>query len=210
MQKLLIATQNKGKFKEIAIILSQLPVQLVSPEEVSISLAVPEASKQLAENAVKKAEMYAHASHLWTVADDTGIFFDVLGGQPGSHTRRWPGYEASDQEIIACALEKLEVYPPSDWTCYFETVAALKILGREVEVFVGKLHGVMLKEPRGESLKGLPFMAHFYIPEKGKTAAQLPLEELTRIDHRGQAFHKLKVRLEGLLVGCNVTVLRKR
>lgn len=199
MRKLLIATQNRGKFKEIAAVLSQLPVELVSPEKVGISLVVPESSEQLAENAIKKAEMYAHASNLWTVADDTGIFFDVLDGQPGTHTRRWPGYEASDDEIIAYALEKLKAYPPSDWTCYFETVAALKVPGKKAEVFAGRLHGVMLKEPRGESLKGLPFMAHFFIPERGKTAAQLPLEELTRIDHRGQAFQKLKARLQELL-----------
>lgn len=199
IRKILVATRNTGKFKEIATVLSLLPVHLVSLAEEGVLLEVEELSESLAENAIKKVQSYAQATNLWTVADDTGIFFDVLGGQPGTRTRRWPGYEASDEGIIAYALEKLESYPQSSWTCYFQTVAALKIPEKRVEVFVGRLHGVMLKEPRGESLKGLPFMAHFYIPEKGKTAAQLPLEELTRIDHRGQAFQKLRTRLRELL-----------
>ena len=100
MQKLLIATKNKGKIKEFRNLLSYLPIELVTLSDIGIEDDIEESAATYKENSQKKALFYAKKSGLPAIADDGGLEINALGGEPGIKSRRWLGYEASDEELI--------------------------------------------------------------------------------------------------------------
>lgn len=191
MQKLLIATTNQGKLLEYKTLLSCLGIDLTSLKEEWISLDVEEDGKTFEENAIKKAKEYSSISNLPVLADDGGIEIDYLGGEPGVKSRRWPGYEASDQELIAMTLTKLAGVKWEQRKARLKVVIALSFPGdNKVYTAEGLKEGYIRKNPLNFTA-GYPFRSIFYVSEIGKTYSELTVDEEAKIAHRSKALTKL-------------------
>lgn len=191
MQKLLIATTNPGKILEYKILLSGLEINLTSLKEEVIALDIEEDGKTFEENAIKKAKEYRAISNLPVLADDGGLEIDYLNGEPGVLSRRWPGYEASDQELIAMTLTKLAGVEWDKRKARLKVVIALAFPNdNKIYTSEGVKEGYIRKNPLG-STPGYPFRSLFYLPELGKTYSEIPMEEEAKIAHRAEALKKL-------------------
>jgi XTP/dITP diphosphohydrolase len=184
MTKLLLATNNQGKLREYRMLLQGLPYEMVTMAEAGVS-QVSEDGKSLEENAELKARVCAGQSRLLTLADDSGLEVDALGGEPGPLSARYAGEGASDSERIAYLLARLGDVPWSARSARFRCVIAVAAPDGEVELYSGECHGYITFEPRGE--KGFGYDPVFYLPELGRTMAELPLATKNRVSHRGRA-----------------------
>lgn len=187
--KLLLATNNRGKVNEYRSLLSDLPVELVTPVELGITTEVEETGENLAENARLKAAILAAESQLLALADDSGLEVDALGGEPGVLSARYAGENASDEDRVNYLLAKLEDVPEDKRSARFRCVIAIATPGGEVDLCSGECRGFITFEPRGE--KGFGYDPVFYFPELDKTMAELPPEIKNRVSHRGQAAGKV-------------------
>ena len=185
MPKLLLATNNKGKVREYKHMLKDLPFELVSPAEVGINTEVEETGESLEENARLKATTLARESKLLTLADDSGLEVDALGGEPGRLSARYAGEGASDEDRVNYLLSRLKDVPEGKRSARFRCVIAIAMPDDEVELCSGECEGVITLEPRGE--KGFGYDPIFYLPELDKTMAELSLEEKNKVSHRGRA-----------------------
>jgi XTP/dITP diphosphohydrolase len=185
MPKLLLATNNKGKVREYKHMLKDLAVELVSPDEAGINTEVEEIGESLEENARLKATTLARESKLLTLADDSGLEVDALGGEPGRLSARYAGEGASDKDRVNYLLKKLEGVPEGKRSARFRCVIAIAQPDGEAELCSGECEGVIALEPRGEA--GFGYDPVFYLPELGKTMAELTLEEKNSVSHRGRA-----------------------
>jgi len=150
MQKLLIATQNKGKRVEIQSLLEGSAIELVFPQDINLNLDVAETGDTYAENAALKAQAYARASGLFTLADDSGLEVDRLDGQPGLHSARFaPQPNATDADRRAYLLGKLAPHP-RPWKALFRCVVALAAPESECQFVEGTCRGVIIPQERGE------------------------------------------------------------
>jgi len=188
MPKLLLATNNKGKAREYKNLLSGVPFELVTPAEVGISTEVAEVGKSFEENARLKATTLARESGLLALADDSGLEVDALGGEPGTLSARYAGEGASDEDRANYLLTKLEGVPQEKRTARFRCVIAIATPEGDVELCSGECDGFIALEPRGEG--GFGYDPVFYLPELGKTMAELTLETKNKISHRGRAAQK--------------------
>jgi XTP/dITP diphosphohydrolase len=185
MPKLLLATNNKGKVREYRHMLKDLPAELVSPAEAGINTEVEEVGESLEENARLKATTLARQSKLLTLADDSGLEVDALGGEPGRLSARYAGEGASDEDRVNYLLKKLEGVPEGKRSARFRCVIAIAKPDGAVELCSGECEGVIALEPRGK--EGFGYDPVFYLPELGKTMAELTLEEKNSVSHRGRA-----------------------
>ena len=187
MARLLLATNNKGKRKEIQALLEGVGLDLVTPADLGIELEVDETGSTYAENAALKAAAFAQAAHLPTLADDTGLEVDALDGRPGLHSARFaPQPGATDADRRAVLLAALSD-KPRPWTARFRCVIALKLPFETdgMQFTEGICEGEILPEERGQ--RGFGYDPLFYIPEAGKTMAELSLDEKNRVSHRARA-----------------------
>ena len=196
--KLLLATNNQDKVVEYRILLSNLPFTLVTPAEVGITTKVQETGSSLEENAGLKATELAAQSHLLSLADDSGLEVDALGGEPGPLSARYAGEGATNIKRVEYLLSRLEGVPWDERTARFRCVIAVAIPGGKVETYIGERKGFITLEPRGEH--GFGYDPIFYLTELGKTMAELPLEMKNQISHRGQAARKARLALEKLIL----------
>ena len=185
MAKLLLATTNRGKIREYRSLLSDLPFELVTPDEIGINIAVEENYPSYEENARMKAVAYAGTSRLTTLADDSGLEVDVLGGEPGIRSARVAGEAAGDKDRIEHLLARLKKVPLEKRTAHFKCVIAIASPEGKTELCHGECPGLIALEPKGES--GFGYDPVFYLPEFKKTMAELSLEIKNRISHRGKA-----------------------
>jgi XTP/dITP diphosphohydrolase len=188
MPKLLLATNNKGKAREYKSLLQGIPFELVTPAEVGISTEVVEVGRSFEENARLKATTLAAESRLLALADDSGLEVDALGGEPGTLSARYAGEGASDRDRVSYLLTKLEGVPQEKRTARFRCVIAIATPEGEVELCSGECEGIIAFEPRGN--RGFGYDPIFYLPELGKTMAELSPEIKNRISHRGRAAEK--------------------
>ena len=190
--KLIFATHNIGKLKEMRSILSGLDIEVLSAEEAGINDEVAEDGKTLEDNALKKARFVAEKSGFWSIADDTGLFIEALEGQPGVYSARWAGENSSDKQKVDKVLGEMKNVPPGKRQAYFESVVALVSPKGEEKVFSGKINGMISQSPRGQSRPKLPY-DDIFIPEGyNRTFAEMSDEEKNNLSYRGQAFKKLK------------------
>lgn len=194
MQKLLIATKNKGKIKELKEFLSDLPLQLLTLQDVDITEDVEEKGKSYEENSRTKALFYAKKSGLPAIADDGGLEISALNGAPGVHSRRWLGYEATDEELINHLRKIAKDLLDDNREAYFRTVISFALPDGKVWSSYGEVKGILAKKPLGSILKGYPFRSFFFLPEINKFyhESQLSKEEQKRYNHRYKAIEKLK------------------
>jgi XTP/dITP diphosphohydrolase len=197
MKKLLIATNNKGKVKELRDLLKDTSVELVMPADINLDLNVVEDGQTYAENAVKKALAFAQASNMISLADDSGLEVDALDGAPGLYSARYsPKPGASDADRRAYLLENLKD-KPRPWTAHFHATIAIATAGKTVQLAEGNCYGEIIPEERGTG--GFGYDPIFLFPELGKTMAELEMEQKNRLSHRARAVMNAMPILEKLL-----------
>lgn len=184
---LLVATRNAGKLAELRNLLRDAPYALASLADVGIHADVEETGATLEENAALKATTYARLSGLPTLADDSGLEVDALGGAPGVYSARYAGAGATDADRIAKLLANLAPHKPP-WTARFRCVIAIARDGGPPELHAGACEGVIIAAPRGEN--GFGYDPVFLLPEFGKTMAEISDAEKNRVSHRGRASRK--------------------
>ena len=204
--RLLIATGNPGKLREYAALLRNASFSLVSLKDVGISREVEETGDTFAENAWLKASEYAALSGMLTLADDSGLEVDALGGDPGVRSARYGGDACrSDADRVSLLLRNLDGVPWAQRTARFRCVINIARVGPhpnplpggegtlKVELLasvVGSVAGMIQYEPEGED--GFGYDPVFHLPSFDKTIAQLSLEDKNRISHRGCAAGRAK------------------
>ncbi len=195
-RKLLLATNNQAKVREYRSLLQSLPFELVTLAEQGITTVVSEVGESLEENARLKASALAAESKLLSLADDSGLEVDALGGEPGRLSARYAGEGASDRDRVNYLLARLKGVPWEKRLARFKCVIAIATPDNKVELCSGECQGFITFEPRGE--EGFGYDPIFYLPELGKTMAELSLEEKNQVSHRGQAARKAYQLLERL------------
>jgi XTP/dITP diphosphohydrolase len=192
--KLLVATTNQGKLKEVREILAGLPLELVSLKDLGLP-APPETGNTFHDNAAEKATTSARRSGLWTLADDSGLCVDALGGAPGLHSAR---YAPTDEERRAKLLLALKDVPLDRRGAHFEAAVALSDpRGKPVASVEGRVDGSIAPAPRGTG--GFGYDPLFLPAETpGRTLAELGPDEKNRLSHRGRAFARLRPALARL------------
>ena len=201
--KLLIATNNKGKLTEIRAILRDLEVELLSPANLGLELDVEEDGQTYAENAAKKALAFSQASGLLSLADDSGLEVDALGGAPGLYSARYspppspPVFleyggrvrgGATDKDRRAYLLKNLNGIP-RPWRARFRAMVAVAGPGRSVQLAEGICPGEIIPDERGTG--GFGYDPIFLVGGTNQTMAELDMEEKNRLSHRGQALQNM-------------------
>lgn len=194
MQKVVLATGNPGKVRELANLLADFGLDVVAQTELGVESA-EETGLTFIENAILKARHAAQTTGLPAIADDSGLAVDALGGAPGIYSARYAGADASDQQNLEKLLVALKDIPDEQRGAQFHCVL---VYMRHAEdptplVFHGQWPGVIAHQPAGEA--GFGYDPIFYVPELDKTAAELTREEKHAVSHRGQA---LKLMLDAL------------
>lgn len=192
--RLLLGTRNPAKVAELRALLKGLDLELRSVDQLADPPPdPPEDAPTYEANAVAKALAYAQATGLPTIADDSGLEVDALGGAPGVRSRRFFGEHATPAERNQMLLGLLDGV--TDRTARFVAVIALAQPDGQVETFDGEVRGEIATSPRGED--GFGYDPVFIIAEDGRTMAEVPREEKNAISHRGLAAAKLRARLAG-------------
>ena len=196
MPKLLLATSNPGKIREYHFLLDGLGYQITTLAEEGIAKVVTESGKNYEQNARLKAISYAKLSQLTALADDSGLEVNALNGEPGVKSARFAGEAATDAEKVSLLLAKLNGVPWEQRTACFKCVIAIASPGGRTEVCYGECHGMIAFEAKGEN--GFGYDPIFFLPEIGKTMAELPLEMKNQISHRTRASQKARQVLKQL------------
>nr|MBC7244394.1 XTP/dITP diphosphatase [Chloroflexota bacterium] len=189
MTNLFLATDNPGKMREYEQLLAPLRVKLWTPHLLGLALAVHEDGASYAENARVKALTYMRASGMPTLADDSGLEVDALGGAPGIHSARYAGHDANDADRCYLLLQQLEGVPREKRTARFRCVLVLATPDGEVHSTEGICEGFIGFEPQGSH--GFGYDPIFFLPEYGQTMGQLSPEIKNRISHRARAVQKM-------------------
>lgn len=207
-KRILVASTNPGKLAELQAML-EADVEWVSLAEFPDLGEVVEDGETFAENACKKALEYAAATSLWTIADDSGLMIDALGGEPGVRSARFSGEKPEtgqrtrlDHRNMARVLELMKDVPPPQRNARFMCRLCLASPEKVLIETEGSLEGLITTEEIGEN--GFGYDPIFFVPELGKTVAQLEPEEKNSISHRGNAIRKLKPRLTEMIAHSNI------
>ena len=200
--KLLVATRNAGKVRELSRLFAALEgVELVGLEAFSDAPDVVEDADTFAGNAVKKAKELAEATGLPTLADDSGLEVDALGGAPGVHSARYAGAHGDDAANNAKLLDALRDVPDARRTARFRCVLAFAdprgSLGEGVLTAAGVVEGRIVREPRGAD--GFGYDPLFLLAGDARTTAELPPAEKDAVSHRGRAARAMCELLRGYL-----------
>ncbi len=197
--RLLVATNNPGKLAELSSVLGGRGFSIVSLADLGIEHDVPETGATLEENAVLKATAYSEMSGLLTLADDSGLEVDALGGEPGVRSSRYAGEGASDSDKIAFLLRKLNNISEDKWSARFRCVIAVKEPGEPADLYTGVCPGRIVRATRGDN--GFGYDPVFLLPELGRTMAELTQQEKNRVSHRGKAAQKAAEALRRMAAG---------
>lgn len=192
-----MATRNPGKLREISDYLKDLPLEIISLLDFRGIPDIAETGATFEENAVLKAQAIARYSGELTLADDSGLEVDYLEGAPGVHSARFAGEPVSDARNNQKLLELMKDAPPDRRTARFRCVMALAEPGGSCRLARGSCEGLIVTEPRGE--KGFGYDPLFYLPDWGRTMAELDLEVKNRISHRARALAEVRRILEDIL-----------
>lgn len=189
MSKLLIATTNTNKLKEIQSFLNGISYDLISLNDISLNITVKESGKTFEENAIIKAKAYGEASNLLTLSEDSGLEIDVLDGRPGIYSARY--VEGSDRDRMNQILKELEGIPFAKRTArYHEVIALYNPIDKEIKTFQGMTEGIIIDKPKG--INGFGYDPIFYSTDLKKTFAEASLLEKNQVSHRGKALVEVK------------------
>ena len=191
--KIVLATRNKGKAKEIKEILKDLKLEILTLNNFPEITTPIEDGKTFQENALKKARFIAQRLHLPALADDSGLEVEALGRQPGILSARYAGENATDDENNKKLLKELSGISLKKRNACYQCVIALVFPSGEEETVEASCTGLIALKPKGKG--GFGYDPLFYVPEYGKTMAELPPGIKNRISHRGKALTKLRAKL---------------
>jgi XTP/dITP diphosphohydrolase len=197
--RVLIATSNPHKIAEFREIFAGLPIAVVTPEEMSLSVALDETGATFEQNSILKALAYADASGLLALADDSGLEIDALHGEPGVYSARWAGEDVTYPQRFEILFERLRGVSAAERTARYRcaiAIAAPAPLGLYA-VVDGTLEGRIADEPRGAN--GFGYDPIFFVPAADRTAAEMPADQKHRISHRGRAGRAAAEVLRALL-----------
>jgi len=197
--RLILATQNEHKVREIRELLADLDVEVTHPGELDDAPELAETGETFAENARQKALACAQATGELCLADDSGLMVDALGGEPGVRSARYAGEGASQEDLIGKLLGELAGVAMPERTARF--VCALSLCGPEGEIgrWEGRVEGAITREPRGT--RGFGYDPVFYHPPAGKTFAEMTPEAKNAVSHRGRALQRFGADLPAILRG---------
>lgn len=197
MFELVLATNNKGKIKEIKQILGETNIKFYTLEDFEGIPSVEESGETVEENAIKKATEVARFTGKLTLADDSGLEVYVLNNEPGVKSARYAHDDATDMENITKLLDKMKDFPPERRGARFVCVVALADKDKIIATVNGDCEGLISMEPRGGS--GFGYDPIFVRLEYGKTFAELDLEVKNKISHRARALEKISFTLERMI-----------
>ena len=200
--KIVMATTNRGKVKELEAILTHDPafadVEILTLADAGIpGFDYEETADTFEGNAVGKAVAAAQAANLPAVADDSGLCVDSLGGEPGVYSARWAGESATEAERNRLLLERLSGVPEADRTARFVCVMAIATPDGKLAAAEGTCDGIITSESKGNS--GFGYDPVFYVPNLGRTFAELSPVEKNMVSHRRAAINNLAPRLYDIL-----------
>ena len=194
--KLLVATGNQGKLKEINRLLADAPIEIVGLDQLVDPLEVIEDGATFTANASKKAREMAQFSGMLTLADDSGLVVVALNGEPGVNSARYAGEHGDDAANNLKLLSEMAQVKDENRRAAFHCVMALAWPDGRCETYEGQVSGLIMRGERGDG--GFGYDPLFIVPEYGKTMAELPLEIKNRISHRGTALRKVIPLLQEL------------
>ena len=193
MDRIILATGNKDKLKEVREILGKKSVSVVSMKEAGFDQEIEENGSTFAENAVIKAKAVCAASGETAMADDSGLVIDALGGMPGIYSARYLGHETPYPEKNAKILAMLSDVPEEKRTARYVCAIACVFPDGRTLLAEETMEGRIAREPAGSN--GFGYDPIFYVPEAGKTAAEMSPEEKHAVSHRGKALRKMEALL---------------
>ena len=192
-KKIIFATGNAGKMREIRAILSDLGLPVLSMKEAGVDLDIVEDGKTFAENAKIKAMAVWKQTGGIVLADDSGLAVDYIGGEPGVYSARYLGEDTSYEIKNQAIIDRLADAKEEERTARFvSAIAAVLPDGSEL-VTEGTVEGLIVHEPAGNG--GFGYDPIFYLPEYGVTSAEIPIEKKNEISHRGKALEAMKIKL---------------
>lgn len=192
--KILVASNNKSKIKELNAILGELGVECVSLSDMGINADVEETGSTFFENAKIKAEAFYKIAKIPTISDDSGLEVDALNGEPGVFSARYAGEHGNDEKNNQKLLENIKNVPEDKRTARFKSVVCLILDENNFISAEGSVEGIILNEARGQN--GFGYDPLFFSPKLNKTFAEATAEEKNAISHRGNAIRSLKKKLE--------------
>ncbi len=194
MKKIVLASNNKGKVREINQILAELDISVLPQSEFNVDEA-EETGLTFVENAILKARNAAEQSGLPAIADDSGIEVDALNGEPGIYSARYAGVGASDEDNLQKLLNALQDVPDEKRTARFQCLMVYMRHANDPTPLIcqGVWEGIITHEPQGEN--GFGYDPVFYVPDHNCTSAQLSAEVKNALSHRGQALRLLVEQL---------------
>lgn len=195
MQRIVLASNNKSKVRELGQMLAELDMEVLPQSEFNAG-EVEETGLTFVENAILKARHAAKVSGLPAIADDSGLEVDALNGAPGIYSARFAGVNASDEANLQKLLCDLKNVPDEQRTARFQ---CLLVYMRHADdptpiICQGTWNGLITREPQGES--GFGYDPVFFVPTHNCTSAQLTPEEKNQLSHRGQALNKLLLAMQ--------------
>jgi XTP/dITP diphosphohydrolase len=188
--RLLVATTNRNKVREIRQLLDGVPLELTTLDAWQHVVAPPETGRTFEENARAKALYYAAASHELTVAEDSGLEIDALGGAPGVESARYGGEDSTYPQKFASIYDALRAKPTADSTARFVCAVALVKDGRVLFETRGTVEGRIASAPAGDG--GFGYDPIFFYPPYGCTLGQATAGQKAAVSHRGEAFRALR------------------
>ncbi len=192
--KIIFATGNPGKMKEVRMILADLNAEVLSMKEAGIDIPIEEDGLTFEENAVIKAKaVHSCAPDAIVLADDSGLEVDYLDRQPGVYSARYMGEDTPYEIKNAAIIRKLSGAAQSERTARFVSAIAAALPGGEILTTEGVIEGVIAHEPAGDG--GFGYDPIFYVPEFHATTAELTPEQKNAVSHRGKALRAMKNKL---------------
>ena len=192
--KIIFATGNPGKMKEVRMILADLNAEVLSMKEAGIDIPIEEDGLTFEENAVIKAKaVHSCAPDAIVLADDSGLEVDYLERQPGVYSARYMGEDTPYEIKNAAIIRKLSGAAQSERTARFVSAIAAALPGGEILTTEGVIEGVIAHEPAGDG--GFGYDPIFYVPEFHATTAELTPEQKNAVSHRGKALRAMKNKL---------------
>ena len=193
LQKLLIATTNIHKIQEFTSIFVNLPYMITNPEIEKINLKVDENGVSFSENALIKAKSYCKSSQMISMADDSGLEIDALGGRPGIYSARYGGTKLNDKDRVKLILKQMSEVPKQKRQARFRCAIAIAWPNGKTLVREGTLEGMIEFTQKG--CNGFGYDPIFYLPKYDKTVAELDPKQKNNISHRATAGKKILLHL---------------
>ena len=185
-ERILLASNNPGKLAELTSLLAGVPIDLVTPEEINLSITVEESGKTYVENAAIKARTFCQASGLPSLADDSGLEVEALNGAPGLHSARTAPTAAERRALLLRQLAG----KPQPWRAAFRSTIAIAYPDGDIRIAEGECRGKISPIERGQG--GFGYDPIFIVEGMDRTMAELTMEEKNRLSHRAKAIEKIK------------------